>query len=106
MAKRNCRRTDTEREIHEQAVSLRKLTDEQLVQKFKRTQNKSTTEKELTDAYNRGNLDGSKAGYKLFREEFLLEAGDIKGIGAATLDKLKRVIESMNKLSTGGNGQC
>lgn len=31
MKKRNCRMTDEERDLHEQAVRLRKMTDQQLV---------------------------------------------------------------------------
>ena len=34
--KRNCRRTPEEQAIHDEAVRLRKMTDQQLVSKFRR----------------------------------------------------------------------
>ena len=40
MAKRKCRMTEHEIEIHKQAVALRKMTDEQLVDTFNGVKNK------------------------------------------------------------------
>lgn len=44
MKKRSCRRTPREQEIHEKAVKLRKMTDEQLVSAFENAKKNYTTE--------------------------------------------------------------
>lgn len=80
MKKRNCRRTTDESKIHEKAVKLRKMTDEQLVHYVEdrvekaRSEGKNETKKVKT------------------ANDFLnaLSPGLIPGVGMATVDKLKK----------------
>ena len=43
MKKRSCRMTDTEKEMHDRAVKIRKMTDEQLCKYIDDTQGKNDT---------------------------------------------------------------
>ena len=43
MKKRSCRMTDTEKEMHDSAVKIRKMTDEQLCKYIDDTQGKNDT---------------------------------------------------------------
>jgi len=54
MKRRSCRRTTDETKIHEKAVKLRKMTDEQLVHYVEDRVNKAESE-----GYNRGRCDGN-----------------------------------------------
>lgn len=68
--KRSCRRTDEENRIHEKAVKLRKMTDEQLV------------------GYVEDRAEKVKeAGPSI--AVFLSEINSLHGIGAATVSKIK-----------------
>lgn len=68
--KRNCRRTDEENRIHEKAVKLRKMTDEQLV-RYVETQAS----------------EPDKSGPDI--SSFVEELSSLRGIGAATVSKIK-----------------
>ena len=89
MAKRNCRRTEQERTIHERAVALRKMTDEQLVGHVDRQ-------------YTAG-IDTGRIGIELTQQEtgekILAAISEVKGIGAATITKIRAVIQEI----TGGD---
>ena len=72
MKKRSCRRTKLEKQQHETAVKIRKMTDEQICEVlFENTKN------------------GSRVG------EFLdfVEVGIGNGIGVRTMEKLRRIAE-------------
>jgi len=79
--KRSCRRTNDENIIHEKAVKLRKLTDEQLVH---------YVEDRVEKARSEGRNEAKKGrDIKDFFEP-LSTHGIIPGIGPGTVDKLKR----------------
>lgn len=81
MAKRNCRRTPEEKRIHDQAVKLRNMTDAQLVRAFENMRDLlRIKEKEGADR------DGSLEAFL----SSLSEPGVVRGIGQATVDKLRR----------------
>lgn len=68
--KRSCRRTEEENRIHEKAVKLRKMTDEQLVKYVER----QTVEPE-------------KSGPDI--SSFVDELSSLRGVGAATVSKIR-----------------
>ena len=69
--KRNCRRDPKERDEHERAVTLRKMTDKQLLEY----------------------CDGRyQAGFDAGRLSVETSMASIKGIGAATLAKLREAM--------------
>ena len=73
MKKRSCRRTEEEIRIHEQAVKLRKMTDEQLVSYAERSSGQKESSKGITE----------------FLEE--LKTSKIPGIGIVTINKLLKM---------------
>lgn len=84
-SKRNCRRTEDEVRIHEKAVKMRKMTDEQLVHYVE-----DRVEKARSEGFNRGKRSsGGQNGTK----EFLsyLQTTKIQGIGIVTINKLLKV---------------
>ena len=84
MKKRNCRRTIDEAKIHEKAVKLRKMTDEQLVH---------YVEDRVEKARSEGRNEAQKGNcLKEFLEKVSV-SGTIPGIGGATAYKLKRYAE-------------
>ena len=84
--KRNCRRTSEEIAIHEEAVKLRKMTDEQLVMAF-RASHRGTTEK---------NIEKNAYGVKTLIDG--LSRGDCKGIKGATVYKITEYAKEMGVL--------
>lgn len=76
--KRSCRRTIDEDKIHDKAVKMRKMTDEQLVHYVEDRVEKASVPK---------NGEGAK--------EFIafLQLNKIPGIGAVTINKLIKVAE-------------
>lgn len=82
--KRNCRRTVDENKIHEKAVKMRKMTDEQLVHYVE-----DRVEKARSEGYNKG---VGKRGNILPTEEFLKKIGEIKGVGEKTLEKIRELL--------------
>lgn len=77
--KRSCRRTADEDKIHEKAVKMRKMTDEQLV---------SYVENRAEKARSEGFNQGKKSATGMTVNDFLKEISKIKGIGDATLCKI------------------
>ena len=49
MKKHSCRMTDTEKEMHDRAVKIRKMTDEQLCKYIDDTQGKNDTRDKTTE---------------------------------------------------------
>lgn len=77
--KRSCRRTADEDKIHEKAVKMRKMTDEQLV---------SYVEDRVEKARSEGFNQGKKSATGMTVNDFLKEISKIKGIGDVTLCKI------------------
>lgn len=85
--KRNCRRTTDEVRIHEKAVKMRKMTDEQLVHYVE-----DRVEKARSEGFNKGKA-GSKSGPKVDIRTIVEEIGNVKGIGATKLQDIKTILE-------------
>lgn len=83
--KRNCRRTEDEVRIHEKAVKMRKMTDEQLVHYIE-----DRVEKARSEGFNSGK---KAAGNGKNTKEFLaeLQTSKIPGVGIVTINKLLKV---------------
>lgn len=80
MKRRSCRRTMDEAKLHEKAVKLRKMTDEQLVHYIEDRVEKARSEGENENR--RG---------KTVKDLFdALTPGLIPGVGMTTVDKLKK----------------
>ena len=86
MVKRSCRRTNDENRIHEKAVKMRKMTDEQLVHYVE-----DRVAKAESEGYNRGakevgqhSAGGSEKGVRNFLENFK----QVPGIGKITYMRL------------------
>ena len=78
--KRNCRRTTDESIIHEKAVKMRKMTDEQLVQKAR------------SEGFNQGKAQAPK--YRSISiEKIINEIGNVRGIGATKLEGIQAILE-------------
>lgn len=88
MPKRNCTRTMDERKIHDKAVKMRKMTDEQLVEYVE-----NRVEKARSEGFNSGKAQASskKDGAKAFIA--FLQLNKIPGIGAVTINKIVKVAE-------------
>ena len=89
--KRNCRRTANEREIHERAVKMKKMTDEQLCA-YIDTKIAEAGKAEYQKGYNAG-CEYASENRKNSAMEFLihLQGEKIPGIGAVTINKLMKV---------------
>lgn len=84
MKKKSCRRTENEVRIHEKAVKMRKMTDEQLVH---------YVEDRVEKARSEGRNEVKKENrLKDFLEKISV-SGTIPGVGASTVDKLKKFAE-------------
>ena len=70
--KRSCRRTADEDKIHEKAVKMRKMTDEQLVHYVE-----DRVEKARSEGFNQGKKSSGGADIN----KFLKEISSIKGVG-------------------------
>lgn len=88
--KRACRRTEEENVIHERAVKLRKMTDDQLCQYIER-ERAQCIEDAYKDGYEAGRQTSGSNGKSV--EEYLktLQEAGISGIWAVTLNKLLKV---------------
>jgi hypothetical protein len=85
--KRSCRRTADENIIHEKAVKMRKMTDEQLVKYVE-----GRVEEARAECINQGK--GQKGSPpQLSAVEFVEEIGRIKGIGTATMCKIRGLLD-------------
>lgn len=85
--KRSCRRTKDENIIHEKAVKMRKMTDEQLVHYVE-----DRVEKARSEGFNRGKEQAPKKPQVDFGK-IIEEIGNVKGIGAAKLQDIKEILE-------------
>ena len=88
MAKRNCRRTANEREVHDRAVKMKRMTDEQLCA-YIETQIAEAGKIEYQKGYNAG-CEYATANRKNSAMEFIirLQGEKVRGIGAITINKL------------------
>lgn len=86
-SKRNCRRTENEIFIHEKAVKMRKMTDEQLVHYVE-----DRVEKARSEGFNRGKEQAPKP-KPINIEKILGEIGMVRGIGTAKLLSISMVLE-------------
>lgn len=84
--KRSCRRTTDENIIHDKAVKMRKMTDEQLVHYVE-----DRVEKARSEGFNQGK---KKAVFpKIDITSIIDEIGAVKGIGETKLKEIKAVLE-------------
>lgn len=85
--KRRCRRTYDENVIHEKAVKMRKMTDEQLVHYVE-----DRVEKARSEGFNQG-----KSRVPTHKPvdivSLIKEIGDVRGIGAGKLSDIQAIIE-------------
>lgn len=86
MAKRSCRRTQDEKRIHEKAVKMRKMTDEQLVYYVE-----DRVEKARSEGYNKGKA-AIQPMKKIDVKGIIQEISSIKGIGTAKLQGIEAVL--------------
>lgn len=84
--KRSCRRTVDENIIHEKAVKMRKMTDEQLVHYVE-----DRVEKARSEGFHQGKAKASAP--KASISSVLDEIGAIKGIGEAKLREIGAVLK-------------
>lgn len=97
MAKRrSCRRTVDENIIHEKAVKMRKMTDEQLVHYVE-----DRVEKARSEGFNRGKEQAPKHN-SVNIVSIIEEIGSVKGIGSTKLEDIKSILE--RRLETGYDG--
>lgn len=82
MAKRKCRMTEHEIDVHKQAVALRKMTDEKLVEAWTNRESVSQPREDVSED------KALKVPTKLDTLLNELAEGSVKGIGKATTDKL------------------
>lgn len=92
--KRNCRRTTDENIIHEKAVRMRKMTDRQLVNYVDEMVKKARSE-----GVNQGKEQKENA-LRLSAEDFVEEIGQIKGIGTATMYKIRELLDNRLERNT------
>lgn len=84
--RRSCRRTIDEVKIHEKAVKLRKMTDEQLVHYVE-----DRVEKARSEGRNEVRKDRTAEAFL----EKLSVPGIVSGVGPTTVDKLKKFAKEM-----------
>ena len=87
MAKRNCRRTQDEVRIHEKAVKMRKMTDEQLVHYVE-----DRVEKARSEGFNQGKRKVAPPAINL--SEIMDELASVKGIGAVKMKQIGIILEN------------
>ena len=85
--KRNCRRTMDENIIHEKAVKMRKMTDEQLVHYVE-----DRVEKARSEGINKGKEIKAET-LQFAITDFAEEIGRIRGIGTATMCNIRELLD-------------
>lgn len=85
--KRSCRRTTDENIIHEKAVKMREMTDEQLVHYVE-----DWVEKARSEGFNRGKEQVPKR-KSVNIGEIISEIGNVRGIGESKLADIKVILE-------------
>lgn len=88
MAKRSCRRTEDENKIHNKAVKMRKMTDEQLVHYVE-----DRVEKARSEGFNKGKAAVVPVA-KIDVKAIVDEIGNVKGIGAGKLKLIEAILVS------------
>ena len=91
--KRSCRRTTDENVIHDKAVKLRKMTDEQLVHYVE-----DRVEKARSVGFNRGREQNKPVNIM----ELINAIGNIRGIGESKLADIKAILEKHLEVGDGG----
>lgn len=92
--KRSCRRTMDENIIHDKAVKMRKMTDEQLVHYVE-----DRVEKARSEGFNRGKEQASK--HKTLNITSIIEEiSSVKGIGSTKLADIKAILEKYLEVGT------
>jgi hypothetical protein len=93
--KRSCRRTMDENIIHEKAVKMRKMTDEQLVHYVE-----DRVEKARSEGFNKGKEQAPK--HRTFNlSEIIDDIGSVKGIGVAKLQDIRLILEKHLEVAAG-----
>jgi hypothetical protein len=82
---RSCRRTEDQNKIHEKAVKMRKMTDEQLVH---------YVEDRVGKARSEGYNQGKKTAPGIDTEALLNDIAEIKGIGMTKLHEIRIILEN------------
>ena len=97
--KRSCRRTQGENKIHEKAVKLRRMTDEQLVH---------YVEERVSSARNEGFNQGRKsvAEQTVNITEIMNELSNVRGIGAVKMKQIRIVLENRIGGCPNENNEC
>lgn len=85
--KRSCRRTTDENKIHEKAVKMRKMTDEQLVHYVE-----DRVEKARSEGFNQGKEVKAET-LQFTIADFAEEIGRVKGIGMVTMGKIRELTD-------------
>ena len=93
--KRNCRRTADENIIHEKAVKMRKMTDEQLVHYVE-----DRVEKARSEGFNQGKAYAPRR-EPIDAGKILEEIGNVRGIGKGKLLDIRTILEG--HLGVAGN---
>lgn len=86
--KRSCRRTEDEDKIHDKAVKMRKMTDEQLVHYVE-----DRVEKARAEGFNQGKAHAPKQ-HPVKIGEIINEIANVKGIGVTKLADIKVILQS------------
>lgn len=98
--KRNCRRTMDENIIHDKAVKMRKMTDEQLVHYVE-----DRVEKARSEGFNKGKEVKAET-LQFTITDFAEEIGRIKGIGMVTMGKIRELTDKrLEGLKNAGQGR-
>ena len=85
--KRNCRRTTDENIIHEKAVKMRKMTDEQPVHYVE-----DRVEKARSEGFNQGKAQAPEF-KSVSIEKIISEIGNVRGIGATKLTDIQEILK-------------
>jgi hypothetical protein len=86
--KRSCRRTMDEDRIHEKAVKMRKMTDEQLVHYVE-----DRVAKAKSEGINFGKASAMSAAPKIDIDGIIEDIGMIKGIGTIKLQLIREILQ-------------
>ena len=90
MKKQSCRMTPQEREVHKEAIRLRKMTDQQLVDYVNGLKKQPGAAKDQGTTHT-----GGKTAVDCFLQKLKEKAGSGNGIGNGTIFKLKRILDTM-----------
>lgn len=96
MKKRNCRKSEEERRIHEQAVKLRKMTDEQLVATFELRAGKPQEQEPYEKGFRKGLGSAEKVMtdtmIRIMSKAILDKLKNTRGVGTVTIRKVEEII--------------